>query len=177
MKNAGAKIIFISFIGLAALLCVSCAAYKATLLDGVYEGPVPDGMYTVIKYGGNHYEDFATFALLIPENGAYKFDIYKPDFEYSIVTGVNANAARQMAREFVRGHPEFSRAGSRTILAPDGSVAGYEIKALYKRALFGMEDVFDVNYLLRNDNVIEVRIKLDDVVLRHFMSGGGKDSD
>jgi hypothetical protein len=171
MKTNILKVAFIITIFIAAMLCASCATYKATLLDTEYEGPVPDGMYTVIKYGANHYDDFATFALLIPEQGAYKFDIYRPDFDYNIVKGVSANAARQMAREFVKNHPEFLRSSSRAIIMPDGNVAGYEVRALYRRTFLGPEDLFEVTYLLRVDNVIEVRIKLDEAVLMYFMGG------
>jgi|WetSurMetagenome_2_1015567.scaffolds.fasta_scaffold00035_35 hypothetical protein len=177
MKITNRKIVSALLAVLMGLLCVSCATYKVSLVDREYEGPLPDGAYTVIKYGGNHYDDFATFALLVPDNSVYKFEIYRPDFEYRTVKGVSANSARQIARDFVKGHPEFLRTASREIIAPDGSVAGYETRALYKGGLFGMADVFDVNYLLKADNVIEVRIKLDDAVLRYFMSGGsGSDS-
>jgi hypothetical protein len=172
MKNINVRLMLLIFVlTLTVLFCFSCSGYKASLPDRVYEGPVPEGKYTLIKYGANNYYDFATFALLIPEKGAHKVDIYKPEFEYKMVTGLSANEARQMGLQFVSGHPEFLRTVSRVILAPDGSAACYEIKILYRPALFGMEDLFDTQYLLREDNVIEVRVRLEEVVLRYVISG------
>jgi hypothetical protein len=154
-----------------ALVCGSCATYKATLKDQEFGGTLPAGTYTLIKHGGGNMEDFATFAIVVPENSGYKFDIFKPDFDYRTLKGVPAQSAMKLAEDFVRGHPEFLRTVSRAIIMPDGSIAGYEVRILYRRTYLGMEDLFDVNYLLRADNVIEVRIKLDDVVQKYIMGG------
>ncbi len=155
---------------MASILCGACATYKATLKDQAFGGTLPEGTYTVIKYGANNSEDYATFAILVPDRGKYAFDIYRPDFEYRTFRGVPAKTAMQTAFDFVNRHSEFLRPGSRAILAPDGSIAGYEISTLYRRGFLGSEELFHVTYLLRDDNKIEVRIRLDDVVLKHLQA-------
>jgi hypothetical protein len=158
------------------LVCAGCATYKATLKDQAFEGALPAGMYTLIKCGGGNLEDYATFVILVPEKSGYVFDVYKPDFEYRTLRGVPAAAAMQMARDFVKTHPEFLRSSSRAIIMPDGNIAGYEVRTLYRRTFLGLEDLFDVNYLLQYNNIIEVRIRLDEVALRHIRGGSdGRD--
>jgi hypothetical protein len=142
--------------------------YKAALKDRAFPGNLPDGTYTVIKCGGANSEDFATFVVLVPEQNGKAFDIFKPDYEYRIIKGVSAVEAMQMALDFVKNHAEFLRAGSRAIVMPEGQIAGYEVKALYRQLFLGQEDLFDVSYFLKQDNRIEVRIRLDDVVRRRF---------
>ena len=161
-------VLFFAVILAVSLLCGSCATYKATLRDQTFGGTLPDGTYTVIKYGANNSEDYAAFAILVPERGKYAFDIYRPDFEYRTIKGVPAKSAGQIAYDFVSRHSEFLKSASRAILAPDGSIAGYEISTLYRRGFLGTEELFHVTYLLRNDDKIEVRIRLDEVVLKRF---------
>jgi hypothetical protein len=170
LETINKPIVVLTAILLLSLLSAACATYKATLKDQAFGGALPDDTYTLIKYGANNSDDFATFVILVPEQGGYAFDIFKPDFEYRTIKGVPAKAAMQMAQDFVSNHPDFLRSSSRTILAPDGSVAGYETRTLYRRTFLGMEDLFYVTYLLKADNRIEVRIKLDDVVLKWLLS-------
>jgi hypothetical protein len=174
MGKMNMRLLFVPAVILAAaLLCVSCASYKSALIDAQYGGALPQGAYTVIKYGGNHDEDFATFCLLIPEDTPYKFEIFRPDFEYTVTRGVGSDEALKTASVFVSRHPDFLRSGSRSIMGPDGRVVAYEVKAFYRPLLFGTENAFDVTYSLRADNVIEVRIYLEDVVINYLRSDSG----
>jgi hypothetical protein len=170
MKAVKRSFVIFASILMVSLLCGACATYKATLKDQAFGGTLPDGTYTVIKYGANNSDDYATFAILVPERGKYAFDIYRPDYEYRTMKGVPASTAMQMAYDFVSRHSEFLKSASRVILAPDGSIAGYEISTLYRRGFLGSAELFHVTYLLKDDDRIDVRIRLDDVVLKHFQA-------
>jgi hypothetical protein len=80
-----------------------------------------------------------------------------------------------MAKTFVGRHPEFARSQISGIISPGGEVIGYEVRPLYKQTRFGMEDLITVSYLLKENNVIEVRIDLDEKV-KNVLRGGDNDS-
>jgi hypothetical protein len=175
MKN---KIrLILTGIVLITILCGACAVTMYTLKTE--EGGLTEtsGTYTIIRYGANNLEDYATFAVIFPEQGRYSFAIYRPDFEYDVETGLTAQQAMESARAFVRWHPEFSRAQTSKIIGPDGNVIGYEVKALYQRIVFGMEDVSYLTYVLKDNNVVRVYIRVDDVVKARQMGGAGGDHD
>jgi hypothetical protein len=158
---------------LVTILCGACAVTTYTLKteEGGLTGT--SGTYTALRYGMSNPEDYANFVIIFPEQGKYSFDIYKPDFEYRAEKGLTAKQAMESAREFVSRSPEFSRAQASKIMGPDGNVIGYEVKALYKSTLFGMEDVTYLTYVLRDNNVVTVYIRIDDVVLSRQKGGAG----
>jgi hypothetical protein len=175
MKN---KIrLILTGIFLITMLCGACVVTKYTLKteEGGLTGT--SGTYTIIRYGASNPEDFATFAIIFPEQGRYSFDIYKPDFEYRVEKGLTAKQAMESAQTFVRWHPEFSRAQMSKIIGPDGDAIGYEVKALYKQPLFGKEDVAYLTYVLKDNNTVIVYLRLDDVVRARNMGGAGGDHD
>jgi hypothetical protein len=160
------------------ILCGACVATRYTLQT--QDGGLTEtaGTYTIIRYGASNPEDFATFAIIFPEQGRYSFDIFKPDFEYRVEKGLTAKQAMEAAQTFVNWHPEFSRAQTSRILGPDGNVIGYEVKALYKTTLFGKEDVAYLTYVLKDNNMVTVYLRVDDVVRARNMGGaGGGDHD
>jgi hypothetical protein len=148
---------------IACVLAGACAMYKATLRTETAGAIDPAGAYSVIKYGANYADDYSTFAIIVPENGKYSFDIFKPDFEYRVVRGLSAKQALEAAQVFVRG-PEVMRSQVNGIIAPDGSVIGYEVRPLYNSHIFGISDVLLVGYFLKDGNRVEVRIDVEDVV-------------
>jgi hypothetical protein len=158
---------------LATILCGACAVTTYTLKTEEGGLTATSGTYTIVRYGMSNPEDYANFAIIFPEQGKYSFDIYKPDFEYRIEKGLTAKQAMESAQESVRRSPEFSRAQASKIIGPDGNVIGYEVKALYKRTLFGMEDVTYLTYVLQVNNMVTVYIRIDDAVLSRQKGGSG----
>jgi hypothetical protein len=158
---------------LATILCDACAVTAYTLKTEEGGLTATSGTYTLVRYGMSNPEDYANFVIISPEQGKYSFDIYKPDFEYRVEKGLTAKQAMESALEFVSRSPEFSRAQANKIIGPDGNVIGYEVKALYKRTLFGMEDVTYLTYVLRDNNVVTVYIRIDDAVLSRQKGGTG----
>ena len=161
---------------LVTILSGACAVTTYTLKteDGGLTGT--SGTYTILRYGMSNPEDYATFAIIFPENGKYSFDIYRPDFEYRAEKGLTAKQAMEAAQVFVSWNPEFSRAQASKIIGPDGNVIGYEVKALYKRTLFGMEDVAYLTYVLKDNNLVTVYLRIDEVVRSRQHGGSGGDN-
>jgi hypothetical protein len=160
---------------LLSFIVTGCAMYKGSLKTQEIGAMEPSGTYTVMRYGNSSYEEYDSFALIVPESGKYTFEIYKPSFDYRSSTGLTANQALDMAKTFVGRHPEFARSQISGIISPGGEVIGYEVRPLYKQTRFGMEDLITVSYLLKENNVIEVRIDLDEKV-KNVLRGGDNDS-
>jgi hypothetical protein len=159
---------------LLSLIIAGCAMYKASLRTTYTIGATePAGKYTLIKYGGNGLEDYLTFALIVPEGSDFKFEIYKPSFEFRSITGLTAKQAFEMARIFVAAHPEFASSQTRGILSPDDKIIAYEIRPLYKTTVFGQSDVMFIFYLLKEHNVVEVRADLEEQIKDKLRGGGG----
>ena len=160
---------------LVTILCGACAITRNTLKTEDGGLTETSGTYTIVRYGMSNPEEYTNFAIIFPEQGKYSFDIYKPDFEYRVEKGLTAKQAMESALEFVSRSPEFSRAQASKIIGPDGNVIGYEVKALYKKILFGMEDVAYLTYVLKENNVVIVYVRVDDVVRFRQMGGSGGD--
>jgi hypothetical protein len=153
------------------LVCGSADIYAAALKT--IDGGTPDssGTYTVIRYSDNSYDDAIVFAIIVPEKGRYAFDIYKPGFDYKSAKGLTAKQAMDMAQAHVSTPLEFLRSQTSSIIGPEGKVIGYEVRALYKSIGFGMQDVMNIDYYLKGANRVEVRIRVDDEVIRRSMGG------
>jgi hypothetical protein len=164
---------------LGCLVCSACSLNQTLLRTELAEKPAITGTYKVILYGANHYNDIATVALLVPEESKYVFDIFAPEFTYRTITGLPAEAAIERALKFVGWHSDFMRAQTSRIIDVNGRAIGYEVRPLYRQITFGMQDVMQVDYILKNVNTIEVHIRLDPAIERKFVTGsddrdGGK---
>jgi hypothetical protein len=148
------------------LILAGCATYSGSLRTQQAKAIGPSGTYTVIRVGGNYFEDYSTFALVVPEDGRYRFEIFKPDFEYRSSKKLTAKQALAMASAFVSSQPSFTYSQTSSIIGPDGSVIGYEVRPLYNQMLFGQSDVLIIAYFPKENNVIEVRVDVDEAVKR-----------
>ncbi|MGO9377956.1 MAG: hypothetical protein ACLPN1_09385 [Dissulfurispiraceae bacterium] len=163
----------VSCILFASFLCCSCAFNQTYIKTEGAENSDITGSYTVFLYGANYSDDIVTVAILVPTAGQYTFDIYAPEWAYRTVNGVPGKDAVAMALSFVSWHPSFLQTDTSRILSPSGKVIGYEIRPLYMSTTFGKEDVILVDYLLKDNNRIEVHIHLDyDIEKRLFVTGG-----
>ena len=117
------------------------------------------GHYTLILYGGTHSNDLETVTVLDKEDDQYVFEPHAPEFRFRTEKKMPAQLAVEKAEEFVRKHPSFQRHQTRKILDDKGVKIGYEIRPLYLPEAFGVPDVLDISYMLK-DNKVSVYVKL-----------------
>jgi len=118
------------------------------------------GTFTLLLYGSSSPNDLANIAILDREGDPYSFEIYAPDFSYTVRAGLNAAQALQEAERFVRRNIQSERSRLHRILSPAGAGIGFELRPLYSAATFGRDDILDVRYSIK-DRKIVVRIELD----------------
>ena len=117
------------------------------------------GDYTAIYYGCNFLNDLETIAILKKEGGIYPFEPFAPDFKYRVKKGLSTEEAIETAKKFVNCSASFSRTQMSKILGPNGQTIGYEVRPLYVPYKYGVDDILDVEYRLK-DNKVVITIKL-----------------
>jgi len=156
---------------LLSLAVAGCATYGPALQTQPAKDIDLSDTYTVIRVGGNYFEDYYTFALIVPENGKYRFNIFRPEFEYRSSKGLTAKQALSMAETFVAAQPNFTHSQTNAVMGPEGAAIAYEVRPLYQQILFGEPDILIVVYQLKADNIVEVRVDIDDIVKRRQSDG------
>ncbi len=131
------------------------------------------GTYTLILYGGRHFRDVESLALLDLEGDAYTLEPYAPDFDFRVIKNLPAREALERAESFLRIQYAFRRSLLSKILDSNGKTIGYEVRPLYDPLTFGLSDVLDVDYSPRNDGKVRVYIRLKLSVERQLFSGDG----
>ncbi len=128
------------------------------------------GDYSVIVYGGRHANDLETIGFFDREDDDYSIAINAPDFDYQTHHGMSAPDALKYAREAVGFHRSFSSMHTTRLIAPDGSLVGYELRPLYAAYEFGHQDALDVFYAWRGKTLlVTVRLKPQ---VRRLLEGG-----
>lgn len=117
-----------------------------------------DKIYSLIFYGARHGNDLESVAIFDIEGDEYTFAPYAPDFDFEIERGLDYEMAIGRARKFISWHPLYQISELRKITL-SGRVIGYELRPLYYPLAYGLSDVLDIDYRLRDKNVI-VRIRL-----------------
>ncbi|MFN3480320.1 MAG: hypothetical protein ACK415_08020 [Thermodesulfovibrionales bacterium] len=117
-----------------------------------------DKNYSLILYGARHGNDLESVAILDIEGDEYVFAPYAPDFDFEIERGLDASAVIKRAEQFVSWHPLYHGSELKKIVL-SGRVIGYELRPLYDPLAYGLSDVLDIDYRLRDKEVI-VRIRL-----------------
>lgn len=151
------KIVLI-FISFAALLS-ACATGKTLHTE---PARVDEGAsYDVIYYGGRYKDDLETIAILDKAGDPYTIEPYAPNFNYRIEKNVPGKAAYEAALRWDAGfNPAFNGTVVRSILGPDGSVIGYEIRPIYQAFTYGLSDVLITTYYEQKDGIIRAWIRL-----------------
>lgn len=117
------------------------------------------GTYTLILYGGRYSSDIETIAILDREGDGYTIEPYAPGFDYTVTKGLSAKEALAAAAQFIRLHASYHRSQLARILDDRGSIVGFELRPLYMPLTFGVIDVLDVDYSLK-DGKVTVYIRL-----------------
>jgi hypothetical protein len=158
-----------------ALLSASCAPGMHLDTRNAMESDVK-GNYRVIFFGCNFFNDLETIVLLQKEDSRYTFEPYAPDFQYSVTKDIPAHDALASAEKFVKCNASFHRAELSSILAPDGTVLGYEVRPLYLPLTYGLEDVLDTNYFIKGDKVVAT-IRLVPAIAKKLQGGTDQGKD
>jgi hypothetical protein len=137
----------------------SCVNVKYLHTDKAAPSEITE-TYTLLLYGGRYLDDVKNVAILDKEGDRYTFDIYAPEFDYTVRKQVPAKDALEEANKHVSFHHSFFRSKLRKILDAEGNVIGYELRPLYHLQEFGTSDILYTEYTLKDDKVI-ARIRLD----------------
>ena len=146
----------------AVLMLNSCMTGKRLEIHGAVPSDL-QGTYTLILHGCRHPNDLENLAILYPEGGPITFEIYALKTAYQINKGLPADEALKQAEKFLTCNVDYWKAQLSEIVDQNGAIMGYELRTLYAPIKFGMMDVLDVNYWLR-DSKVTVYIKLDPVI-------------
>jgi hypothetical protein len=149
-----------------------CLAFERALRTEEAKPDEIKGTFTLILYGGNYLDDLETIAILDSEGDQYVLDPFAPDFDYRMKKRVPAQEAFKEAEEFVNFHPAFWRSQLSKIVDKEGKVIGYEVRPLYRPIAFGVSNVLDVNYWLKEKGRVKVTIKLIPSIEKNKLPGG-----
>jgi hypothetical protein len=133
------------------------------------------GTFSLILYGGRFSDDVETIAILDLEGDGYTLVPFAPDFDFRIKKGLSAKEALEQAQKFVNFHNAFWRSQLSRITDNNGGTIGYELRPLYLPFYFGVSDIFDVYYWLKENGRVKVTIKLIPFVERLRLPGGDRD--
>jgi hypothetical protein len=139
--------------------------------------PEITGVFSLILYGRRFADDVETIAILDLEGDGYTLDPFAPDFDFKIKKGLSAKEALEQAQKFVSFHNAFWRSQLSRIIDNNGNTIGYEIRPLYLPFYFGVSDILDVYYWLKENGRVKVTIKLiPSVEKRRFPGWNGDGS-
>ncbi len=136
----------------------SCVTGKGLRTEEIKDVNIT-GVFTLLLYGSRHSNDIETIAILDLEGDQYTFEIYTPEFDYKIKKHLPAPMALNEAEKFEDWHSSFQRSQLSRIIDDKGNTIGYEVRPLYLPITFGVADVLDVDYRIKDDKVI-VKIRL-----------------
>jgi hypothetical protein len=165
------KIFVYIFFG-ALVFLIGCATAQYLKTEGTNVEDIT-GTYDLILYGSRQSDDIETVAILKFSGGPYKFEPYAPAFDFRVVKNVPGKEAFEVAKKFVSWHPSFLRSQLSRILDPENRTIGYELRPLYFPIVYGIPDVLDVDYWLKPEGMVTVKIKLKPEIERKFFGGSG----
>lgn len=129
------------------------------------------GTFSLILYGGRYADDLETVAILVPDGGQYIFEPFAPDFDYKIKKGLQAREALTQAEKFVSFHNSFWQSQLSKIIDNKGATIGFELRPLYLPFNYGVSDILDVNYFIKEKGKVKVTIQLIPSVEKSLISG------
>ncbi len=177
IKKSLKRVIFLVLLTMVIALLSSCATPGVRLDTGPAHEADMAGSYTLILYGGNFLGDLETIALLDKEGDEYTFEPYAPDFKYKAIKGVPAKDAFHYAEMFVTDHPDAYQIKFSRVIDPKGETIGYEVRPLYRSFTYGIDDVLDVDYRLREGGKVIVWITLKPSIRRMLEGDSERDRD
>lgn len=129
--------------------------------------------FSVILYRSGNLDGIEALAILDVEGDAYEFILAAPKFDYAVMKGLKAEEALAEAKAFVAEHRAFHSFRISAIKDEAGGLIGYEVRPLYLPFVYGLSDIMDVGYRLKEGGKVRVRIYLKEEVGR-VLSDGSK---
>jgi len=129
------------------------------------------GSVNLILYGANYADDLETIAILDKTGDRYEFEPFAPEFRYRIEKNIPASEALKEAEIFVSRHTSFQSIRFSKIIDEKGIPVGYEVRPLYYPFTFGVSDVLDVDYRIKENKVV-VTIRLINSIEKMIYNGG-----
>ena len=130
------------------------------------------GMYTLILYGATNSNDMETLALLDKEGDRYTIEPYAPDYRFKTRKNIPAEEALEEAERFISWHSAYRSYQIRKIIDDRENVVGYELRPLYLPVTFGLADLLEVSYTVKQEKV-SVSIQLTPAAERSVHQQGG----
>lgn len=157
-------ILFVSLLG-----CSNTLLKNPVIIEPL-KGSDIQGTVNLILYGANYANDLETIAILDKTGDGYEFEPFAPDFRYRIKKNIPAIEALKEAEIFVSRHSSFQGIRFSKILDEKGIAIGYEVRPLYFPFTFGVSDVLDVDYRIKENKVV-VTIRLINSVEKMLYNG------
>lgn len=131
------------------------------------------GTYRVLFFGCNFNNDIETIAFLDRDDDQYAFKPHAPDISYLVRKEVAAGEAVAETKEFVNCSTAFRGSRLSKIIGPEGDILGYEVRPFYDPLSYGVADVLEADYRLKDHKVV-VTIKLKRSAGMRLQDGGRK---
>jgi hypothetical protein len=133
------------------------------------------GNFSLILYDSGHVEGIEKIALMDLEGDEYVFEPHAPEFDFSNKPHLTDEEALKEAINFVSRHSSFMSTQISRITDKHGRALGYEVRPLYMPITFGVSDVLDVDYFVKEKKVV-VFIRVKPLVEKSF-DGDGNDKE
>lgn len=163
------KVLSGSFIVLAvislSLGLTSCATGNYLRTEGATTSEVT-GTFTLMLYGCRYHGDMANVAILAREDTQRPFEIFAPEYDFTIRRNIPGKEALNSAERFLGCSKSPSQISLRKILDSTGKTVGYELRPFYSR-LSAPSDVIDTSYI--SNGKVTVRIKLSGEMERQLL--------
>jgi len=137
----------------------SCSTGKYLKTEAVSEKDL-NGAFSLFLY--SEYEEIKV-AILDIEGDEYTIEMSGSPHNYVVARGIAAETAIKSAVEFIYSH----RNRWNKILAPDGSVIGYDFRAIHHSTVYGTPDILDVSYRIEDKKVI-VSVDIKSTIRKNF---------
>ncbi len=146
----------------------SCSIRKSLITEEISVDKIT-GTFTVILYGNRFSGEVENVAILDIEGDRYIFEIFAPDFDYTVISNMSSDDAKKRALSFIASYGAFKYAQISQIKDLEGKIIGYEFRPLYSSSEFGFFDVFDIDYRI-DGNKVTVKIDLINEVKRRLLN-------
>lgn len=124
----------------------SCSTIQHLKTERVNETDI-NGLFTLFLY--SEYEEMHV-AILDIEGDQYTFEMSGSPYNYDVFSGMEAETAVESAVKFISSQ----RNHWTKIIGPDGSVIGYDFRAIYNSFRYGVRDILEVTYRIEDTKVI-----------------------
>lgn len=149
----------------------SAAAAKGAKTEMVHPGDVQAGTYRIVTYEHAVLNDPVNIAILQKEGTPYDINFADSRFRNDLASGMQADQALSVARNFVESDPSVQNVDLTKIYAPDGTVIGYEMTPVFMPLRYGGLDPFVTNYKVAGNSVLGY--VTEDPMLMSTEQGGG----